>query len=254
MEYLSVQEARELGGLRVALTAGVPGPWGEALKYVLQHKGIHFHAVEQLAGEENLELQEWTGHANAPTCIYEDEPPRVSWLDQLLLAERLAPDPGLLPADREQRALVIGLCHEIAGEGGLGWQRRLQLLAPVMLSDSVSEGMLRMAERYAWSEEAYGHSNETVADILRCFLARLEQQAVEQSDYLVGGALTAVDLYLASFLGMLSPLPDSLNPMPAQLRQVYSTSTPEEQQLLGSGLLAYRDRIFERHIRTPLDF
>ncbi len=28
-EYLDVAEARDLPGLRLALTVGVPGPWGE---------------------------------------------------------------------------------------------------------------------------------------------------------------------------------------------------------------------------------
>ena len=46
----------------------------------------------------------------------------------LLLAERLAPTPSLLPADPAVRALAFGLAHEICGEAGLGWSRRLQMV------------------------------------------------------------------------------------------------------------------------------
>ena len=30
--WLSVEEGKALGGLRLVLTAGVPGPWGESAK------------------------------------------------------------------------------------------------------------------------------------------------------------------------------------------------------------------------------
>ena len=59
-------EARARGGLRLALTAGVPGPWGEAAKGLFTVKGIPFVAVRQLAGGPNDELRDWTGHDNAP--------------------------------------------------------------------------------------------------------------------------------------------------------------------------------------------
>ena len=34
MEYLSVEEAKNRSGLRLVLTRGVPGPWGEAAKAI----------------------------------------------------------------------------------------------------------------------------------------------------------------------------------------------------------------------------
>ena len=43
-------------------------------------------------------------------------------------APRLAPAPPLIPARADERALAFGLAHEICGEGGLGWSRRLQLI------------------------------------------------------------------------------------------------------------------------------
>ncbi|MEP5766575.1 MAG: glutathione binding-like protein [Halieaceae bacterium] len=254
MDYASVTEARHMPGLRLVLTAGVPGPWGEAIKSILQHKQLDYIPVKQLAGEENAELYEWTGQSSAPVALYNEEPPRSSWLDQLLLAERLAPDRALLPADLEQRALVIGLSRELAGEGGLGWNRRLQLLGLTMLSGDAPAGIQRMAAKYGWSESAHATSAGRIAECLQYFATRLRMQQRLQSDYIVGSALTAADLYLVNFLGMLQPLPPELNPMPDYLRQVYEYTDPAIADSLEPLLFEYRDQVYARHISTPLEF
>ena len=44
MEYLSVAEARHLPGLRLVLTASVPGPWGQAAKAVLGFRSVGYAA------------------------------------------------------------------------------------------------------------------------------------------------------------------------------------------------------------------
>lgn len=254
MDYKSVAEARELPGLRLVLQTGMPGPWAEAIKSVFNYKGIEFTAVDQEPGGLNEDLQAWTGQTTAPVAVYEDESPRISWLDQLLLAERLAPHKPLLPVDFEQRALVTGLCREIAGERGLGWNRRLQILAPTLLADNPPESILRMAGKYGWSEDEYEHSGPRIAECLKYFSTRLRMQARLQSEYLVGAGLTAVDLFLANFLGMFRPLAHELNPMPDFLRKIYSTVDAALEESLEPVLFEHRDRVYERHIPTPLDF
>src|SRR4051812_42845088 len=125
-EYLSVEEARKRGGLRMVVVGGVPSPWGEAAKGILHLKGIPWVAVR--LDYQSEALKTWIGQLNGPVALYEEEPPRPGWAEILELAERLAPTPALLPADPAARALVLGLAHEICGEGGLGWSRRLQLI------------------------------------------------------------------------------------------------------------------------------
>ena len=78
MDYASVSEARHMPGLRLVLTAGVPGPWGEAIKSVLHHKGLDYVAVTQEAGEENPELVDWTGQRSAQSNIGQLANRRVS--------------------------------------------------------------------------------------------------------------------------------------------------------------------------------
>lgn len=72
MEYLSVEEAKDKDGLRLVLTAGVPGPFGEAAKALFRHHNVEFLPVRQVGGRDNPELLEWTRHRNAPIALYND--------------------------------------------------------------------------------------------------------------------------------------------------------------------------------------
>ncbi len=50
MRYLSIEEGRKAPGLRLVLTQGVPGPWGEAAKAIFKVKGLAYRAVAQAGG------------------------------------------------------------------------------------------------------------------------------------------------------------------------------------------------------------
>jgi glutathione S-transferase len=257
--YLEPEEARDLPGLRLVLTAGVPGPWGEAAKSIFHVKGISYTRVRQIAGEPNEALVAWTGQANAPQAILDDEPARTGWAEILMLAERLAPSPALVPGDEGERALAFGLAFEICGEDGLGWNRRLQLLQPLMSlpddgSNPAAAAGRSLGLRYGYSEAGAKRANERVIAILRLLSEQLASQRAAGNDYLVGRTLSAVDLYWSTFAAMLRPLPPESCPMPEALRMQYGHLTPEIEAALDPALLAHRDRIYERHLELPLDF
>ncbi len=254
MEYLSVEEAIPLSGLRLVLTAGVPGPWGESAKALLAYKDIEYVPVYQEAGGANEALRAWTGQNSAPVAMLDEDAPRSSWLDLLLLAERLAPNKPLLPADLEQRALVIGLSHELAGERGLAWNRRLFMLAPLMQLPEPPETVARMGAKYGWSEAELVLAEQRIQGCLEYFTTRLRMQRRLQSDYLVGTELTAVDIYLANFIAMFKPLPHTDNPMPDYMRRSYEDLPELQQACLSEELLAHRTMMYQRHIALPLDF
>src|SRR5688572_30135296 len=104
-QYVSVEDAIQRRGLRMVVVSNVPSPWGEAAKNIFHIKGIDWVAVRLTYDSEPL--KEWMGGLrNGPVAVYDDERPRAGWADILLLAERLAPTPSLLPADAADRALV----------------------------------------------------------------------------------------------------------------------------------------------------
>jgi hypothetical protein len=259
MEYLEPEVARHRKGLRLVLTAGVPGPWGEAAKSIFHLKGIDYLPVRQTAGETNPALIGWTGHANAPQAVLDDEPARTGWAEILLLAERLASEPALIPAAPRDRALLFGLSFEICGEDGLGWHRRLQIMDAMLgRADAAAHPQLETARtlgrRYGYSREAAARSNRRVVEILQIFSEQLAAQAKRGSEYLIGDRLSAVDVYWSTFAPMLRPMPDELCPMPAPMRASYETLPPEVAAAVDPALLAHRDRIYARHLKLPVEF
>ena len=254
MEYLSVPEARQLSGLRLVLTAGVPGPWGESAKAILAYKGLGFLPVRQDGGGENAELLDWTGQTSAPVIVLEGQPPVCHWLDQLMLAERLAPSPALVPADMALRSECLGLCALVAGVDGFGWNRRLHMLAPMMALPEPPDAVMRLATKYGWSDDAMAASMDRLAGISAHLDARIRAQEAMGHEYLVGDGLTAADLYWANFAGMVKPLGERDNPMPEYMRQTYQATDEATLGLVTPRLEALRDRVYERHITLPLDF
>ncbi len=254
MDYLTVAEGIEATGLRLVLTAGVPGPWGESLKAILRYKGLAFTPVQQEGGGENAELQAWTGQSSAPVIVLDQLPPVSHWLDQLMFTERLAPEPALVPERMAERVQALGLAALIAGPDGFGWTRRLHMLTPMMVLPEPPEMAVRMAEKYGWSEAAQAASNVRLRAISDELNAQLVRQAEQGSPYFVGTAPTAPDFYWAAFSNLIKPLPQEVNPMPDFLRATYSATESEVLTCLTTELERHRDMMFERHIALPLDY
>jgi len=260
-EYIGVEEARGLPGLRLVLTRGVPGPWGEAAKGMFRLKGIPFVRVAQDGGQPNAELEAWTGQANAPQAVWQDEPSRSGWAEIVLLAERLAPEPPLLPADAAERAELFGLGFLIAGEQGFGWQRRLMMLHPMLslphdrlaADHPMRQVMERLGGRYGYSPEAAEAAPERAAAILRVLSQRLEAQHAAGSPYFFGQQPTACDVLWAAFAALLRPLPEEHCAFAPMLRAQYTAEDPRILEAASPLLLAHRDLVYEKHLGLPLD-
>ena len=256
MEYRSVDEARKEPGLRLVLSMGVPGPWGEAAKGFLALKDIPFVPVGQKPAVPNPEHDAWTGCTNAPVVLYEDERPRSGWAEILLLAERLAPEPRLIPEDPSERALVFGLAHEICGEEGFGWVRRLMLMHK-LVRPGVPEAAREMGEymgrKYGLTPETGEAAPRRTAGILKLLSERLSAQRERGSRFFVGEVLTAVDIYWATFCNLLSPLPPEQLPLPEAMRPMFTASEPETLAALTKPLLDHRDSVYREHLTLPVE-
>jgi glutathione S-transferase len=255
--YVEIERARALPGLRLALTTGVPGPWGEAAKGVFHAKGIPFTRVAQSAGADNDALFAWTGHRNAPVAVYESEPPRTTWSEILLLAERLRPEPSLLPADPDDRVRCLGLAQELMGIGGFGWSRRLMLIQPGMGdADTPPEPMRktlgRMVTQYGYSRAAAEAASGRVVGILALLSKQLTQQRAAGRRYLIGDRLSAVDIYWAAMANMVAPMPVEVCATPEPMRGFYANTGPVVASALDPELLAHRDFVYREHMEFPV--
>lgn len=250
--YISVQEAVASRGLRMVVVGRIPSPWSEAAKGIFHVKGIPWQAVRLVYDDPALKT--WAGQRNAPVALYEDEPPRSGWEDILLLAERLAPAPSLLPAAAADRALAFGLAHEICGEQGLGWCRRLQLVDAGLRGAGgfPREVAAYIGRKYGYTPAAGAAATRRVVDLLEMLAARLEAQHAAGSRYYVGRDLTAVDIYSAAFLAMLRPLPQDVCAMDAVTRAAFEFREPATDAALHDVLLAHRDAVYRDHLELPL--
>ncbi|MEK8031312.1 hypothetical protein AACH06_10830 [Ideonella sp. DXS29W] len=255
-EFIGIDEALQRPGLRMVVVGGIPSPWGEAAKGIFHIKGLDWAAV-RLDYTSDV-LKQWTGgRRDGPVAIYNDEAPRHAWDQILLLAERLAPQPALLPAEAAERALVMGWAHEICGEGGLGWMRRLQLVHSGLQNGGALGGFAPQAAAYLGRKYGYRaseapHYGERVVALLHGLAEQLKRQRAAGRPGLIGESITAVDVYLATFMGLFRPLPPEHGAMDEATRQAFSTLDEATAAALAPELLAHRDAMYRQWLGLPL--
>ena len=110
-----------------------------------------------------------------------------------------------------------------------------------------------MFREYGFSEQAVVDAVARVEQILGYMAATIKTQRQNDSIYLVGDTLTAVDVYWACFSNMLEALPPEQNPMPDSLRKGWGA--------LAAGISGYdpvlieqRNTIYQKHLWLPLEF
>jgi hypothetical protein len=269
LSYVPISEGRRLTGLRIVLGAyPVPGPWREACKGVYWVKGLKYVPVRSgNEGSTDLtvgmngtqsELIEWTGQASAPVVAWNDERPRASWIDQLNLAERLAPNPPLIPTDLDERARMFGLANELLGENGLVWAKRL-LMVDVPLKSLAADDPQRafwifMGEKYGYSPAVAAQAAQRIEAVVTAFAKQLSSQQGRGKRYLVGDRLSALDIYWAVCCGILDPMPPDRCPMADSFRGVYGNTDPRIDKALSQELRAHRDFIYDEHLEMPVVF
>ena len=255
IEFVELEEARARDGVRMSVVTGVPSPWGEAAKGIWHVKKTPWVAIRMPPGDNPV--TQWTGSRSAPVVMYDDEPAREGWAEILLLAERLEPSPPLLPADAAERALCMGLSHEICGEMGLGWCRRLVGIDRGIATDG-AEGFAApiaryLAPKYGWSEGCGVAAQQRVVEILTMLARRLHAQREAGSPHYLGTALTALDIYSATFMVLFAPLPQEQCPMPDALRATFENIDDATRAALDPILLEHRDRTYTEHLSLPVE-
>ena len=269
LDYVDIAVARNMSGLRMALGAFTArGPWRESCKGVFYVKGLEYTPVKScnagipdaavgMDGSQS-ELIEWSGQTSVPVVAYNDELPLSKWYDQLYLAERLQPDPPLIPDDIEDRIRMFGLAHEVLGENGLVWNKRHQMGKDAMDMAPDDEQQRAFWEffrkKYKYSAEADQASGKRIAEILGVLDEQLQSQQAKGRRYFIGGRLSALDIYWACACGLINPMEKERCPMADLFRGPYGNSNPDVAAALTDRLIAHRDFIYEEHLELPVVF
>lgn len=251
--YSTLDEIKRQPGLRIVLVKGVPSPWAQAAKTIFEIKGLEYLAAPWIPFDENDDIVRWSGISTAPIVVWNDEEPIHGWHEILDLSERLAPQPSLIPSDPANRKSMIALSTAICGRLGLGWNRRLQIVAPAYAAPDRPNAFTKFGDKHGYNESDAAMAGERIIATLRSLSDQLAAQAARGSRFLVGDSLSALDVYWAAFANMFIPLPHDVLPMSEELRGMYQTTDQEVIEILGGGLSAHRDFVFEDFFRSPME-
>ena len=253
MKFVALEEARAATGLKLVVAASLPSPWSEAAKGVL-----HVHGIDALLvrfSSTDKEVREWMGWHNVPVLLVPGEPLRTHWSEILAAAERLGAERGnapLVPVEEDDRARLFGLAHELLGENGLVWSGRLLVIHRGLVTEGKEGFPLRIAQYLA---PKYGYAPGRVdaarARVLSLFdrFARL----LEGRRYALGGALTALDVYLATAIEPFAQISEERCPDTHPIvRHAFATASPDLSKAIPPVLVSHRDRIYAEHLELPV--
>lgn len=254
-QRINIEQARDASGLRIVTLAQVPSPWGEALKGILHVKKVPHARVGHVFGSSTEALQQWTAQDSFPVMAWNDERPLTTWIDQLYLAERLAPAPRLIPENLEDRVLMFGYSHEICGEHGLGWSERLRSVHRALAKPGGDPAGVSayLGKKYGYTPEIGERAEARVVAVLRALARRLEQQRSGGSQFFIGDTLSALDVYWAAFSNAMRPLAPELCPMPQIIREMFTITEPTIVAAAHPILFEHRDFIFTNYLELPVD-
>lgn len=251
-EYVTVEQAISARGLRMVVVGNVPSPWGEAAKGIFHIKRIPFVAVRLVY--DNDAFKTWAGQLNGPVAVYDDEAPRAGWAEILMLAERLAPSPALLPLEPNARGRALSIADKICSPGGLAWMRRLQGVHGGLLNTGgFPERIARyLGKKYGYDPALAPGYGARVRQLLGELAAALREQQAAGKPYYLGDTLTAADVYSATCMGILKPLPEAQCRIDPAIRAALEYLDDETMAALDPVLLEHRDMMYARHLELPL--
>lgn len=252
VEYVSVEEAIPRKGLRMVVVGNIPSPWGEAAKGILHIKKIPYVAVRLVYDSEAL--KKWAGQFSGPVVVYDDEVPRSGWAEILMLAERLAPQPALLPLEPHARARALSIADKFVGQGGLAWTRRLQNIHAGLTGNGGFAPRVAgyLAKKYGYDAAQAAGYGPRVRELLLETAAALREQRAAGKPYYLGDELTAADIYSATAMAVIRPLPESQCAMDPAFRASFSQLDADTAAAVDPILLEHRDLVYSRHLELPL--
>tara|TARA_B110000196_G_scaffold138832_1_gene120379 strand:- start:100 stop:849 length:750 start_codon:yes stop_codon:yes gene_type:complete len=248
MKYTSIDDAVNANGLRLVIVKDMPSAWGVAAKAMIDYKGLDYLLAHQIPMSENPELLAWSGTNSGPVAAWNNESPINRWDDILFLIERLAPQKPLLPKAAAARIQVLGISHEICGELGFGWNRRLDMMRPPEGQPPSDFG-----KKYSYNDTDAALANKRVITLIKELATILKVQAKQDSEFLVGNSITAADFYWAAFSNFIVLQSQEECPVNPQARPMFENTPAEITAAIDPILIEHRDRIMRTYCKLPLE-
>jgi hypothetical protein len=254
IEYVDVPTERNARGIRIVVSGLVPSPWSEAAKGLFRIANVPALAVRR--GRETAEINAWTGVDNVPVVFHGAEPVRTCWAAIIALAARLAGPDVVIPQELAARVDAMGLLNEIAGEDGIGWNSRLAMIDASISSEGKRGFPLPigqyLARRYGYTPDAIPRARARLEHQLHALHDRLRAQQALGHAYLGGAQVSALDVYVATFLTPLSDIKPEDCPLDPALRQAFGCAHETFGALVPSELWVHRTMMFRRHLPWPI--
>ena len=138
---------------------------------------------------------------------------------------------------------MFGLCAIVLAEDGLVWNMRI-----------LSDGPL--GRKYGYSEDASAQAPHKMAEIVRVIDAQMQAQEERGSKYLVGDAISAVDIYWATMSMAVIPAPPEIMPRTKQNEGMLTgfaacSEIPQLKNAVTDRLEKQRNYILTTYCETP---
>jgi len=132
------------------------------------------------------------------------------------------------------------------------WSSRLLVIHRALVTEGKEGFPLRIAQylapKHGYAPDRVDAARARVRSLFDRF-ARL----LEGKTYALGGALTALDLYVATAIAPLAPMPEELCPGTHPIvRHAFATASPDLSSAIPPILVAHRDHIYAKHLELPI--
>ena len=152
------------------------------------------------------------------------------------------------------RGRALQLAENFCGRNGLGWHRRLQLVHAGLSNAGGFPDRIAgyLGKKYGYEPTDTARNSARVLGLLGEFAAVLRTQRDAGHEYYLGAALSAVDIYSATFMALFRPQPEENSAMYPGVRSALEWMDAPTAAALDPILLEHRDRVYARHLELPL--
>jgi len=256
-EFSTIREAREMSGMRLIVAEGLPGPWAEGIRGILELKKIPYSRGRFELDSDHEDLISWTSQSSVPVIVWNDEFPKSGWLEQIFLTERIQPEPSVIPVNITERVTMFGMLNELCAPAGFAWCRRLMLIHMGLNNPELPHEQKlffkQFGEKYGYSEKNALEAPQRVINILNMLTTQLKFQASEGRNYFIGESISALDIYWAGMSHLIELMPPEDCPIIEEFRPFYQNIDPNVAEAGSKELMKHREFIYRKHLGLPMD-